>query len=211
MASTLVYQDERDQFDSIFDQALRLDRSPATMARLEKNFKRNFMTKMRKYGAMAWAIETERTSAGISDAYCLMNGSAFWIEFKVSPHIIGSTSKPRYQPYQRRWMLDNMIHGGNSLVGIRYMNGYAFVRADAICMTTGGIPFDDERYSDYYIAMRTFDPDYLGNWVMRVFDRTKYPLLVNKVLEKKYNGKAGDGSDEYPDDRTVEPMDREAD
>lgn len=193
----IEYIQEKENFDTVFEQSLRIDRSVTSIRKLEAAFKRNFLTKIREAGFWGFAIESERTSAGIPDCYCAMNGQVMWIELKICPGPLGALTKPRYQPGQRKWLLENMIRGGLSIVGMRFTNGYVFARADVVCTTYGGIPFEDPAMIDYYLPMRVLDVKHLANWALAMADMDKHPLLTMKILEKG-NLESGDNGSRKP-------------
>jgi len=167
--------------EKLFLETVQGTMTVATRRALESRFRGNVAAQIRKLGGMAQPIETS-TAVGVPDLYCIVNGTAFWMELKMCDGKVGSVARLKFQPGQRKWLLDNMLAGGKSLVGVHYLNGYAFARADAVANTKGAIPFGDPRFKGYILTQNVLSVKGLLTWMEHAFT---LPLLASRIDEQE--------------------------
>lgn len=163
-----------------------------TVRRLESRFRANIVDQIHKLNGLAQPIESS-TGVGIPDMYCAVSGLSFWLELKMEQRQLGSVTKLRFRAGQREWLLQNMLGGGRSLAGVHFLDGYAFVRGDALACTGGSVPFGDERFAGYVFTQNTLNIKNMLVWAEHAFtlplltDKLdKEPIKLAHILTKRY-------------------------
>lgn len=154
--------------------------------KLESKFRANLVRQMKPLGGVAQPIESS-TASGIPDIYMAKGKMVFWMELKFHDYLLGSSMKLRFRPNQRKWLLDNLLAGGMSVVGARFLDGYAFVRADLVALSGGGIPFGDDRFRGYVLCQKALDLKGMLIWLEYA---STLPLLTDKVAVKAMKKKS---------------------
>lgn len=151
--------------------------TPAVRRQLERRFRKNIVQQLQTSEGIVQSIESP-TGIGIPDVYCSCQGLSFWLELKMCDRVLGSVQKLRFQKGQREWLLRNMRGGGNSLVGVHYLDGYAFVRGDVVACTGGAVPVGDKRFLGYIFTQSTLRMDDVIVWAKHA---VTLPLLTDKL------------------------------
>lgn len=78
----------------------------------------------KKYGIVAYPIESGGTLRGMSDIFVNLGGIAVWIECKEVD--VATCLKIPFQPLQKHFLEENYSEGGISIVAIRTPDAFVF-------------------------------------------------------------------------------------
>jgi hypothetical protein len=92
----------------------------------EKKFSRALCPKLRELGWWVQPIESGETGLGIPDLYMAKNHVALWMELKAVHVNWPTIMRLPFRPGQYAWLHGNAKHGGVSVVGVKFANGYVF-------------------------------------------------------------------------------------